>query len=127
MGINLPQGILPDDGTRAPLTGHAPCDALFVRKDGAYVRVDIDRIQAVEAMENYVSIWTEKERFVVHATMKQLQEKLMPHGFIRVHRSYIVPIDQVRAIEDSRVLIGDRFFPVGKSYRTDLINRLDFI
>jgi PAS domain-containing protein len=127
IGVNLPTGVEREQAPKAAASARLQPDALFVRKDGAYVRLDIDKIQAVEAMENYVSIWMEKERFVVHATMKQMQEKLGGHGFVRVHRSFIVPINAVKTIEDSRILVGDKHFPVGKSYRSDLLNRLDFI
>lgn len=127
IGVNLPQGVEREQPVKAATSTRMQSDALFVRKDGAYIRLDIDKIQAVEAMENYVSIWMEKERFVVHATMKQMQEKLSSHGFVRIHRSFIVPINAVKMIEDNRILVGDKHFPVGKSYRSELLNRLDFI
>lgn len=127
IGVNLPQGVEHEPAAKSHSLIRQQPEALFVRKDGAYVRLDIDKILAVEAMENYVSIWMEKERYVVHATMKQMQEKLAQHGFVRVHRSFIVPINAVKMIEDSRILVGDKHFPVGKSYRSELLNRLDFI
>jgi hypothetical protein len=127
IGVNLPQGLARESAAKVPSTQRLQPDALFVRKDGAYVRLDIEKIQAVEAMENYVSIWMEKDRYVVHATMKQMQEKLGSHGFVRIHRSFIVPVNAVKMIEDSRILVGDKHFPVGKSYRSELLNRLDFI
>jgi PAS domain-containing protein len=128
VGLNMPHEVVrtTPEPKQAGAVRIQP-DALFVRKDGAYVRIDISKIHAVEAMENYVSIWMEKERFVVHATMKQMQEKLTAHGFVRVHRSFIIPIDAVKTIEDNRILVGDKHFPIGKSYRSELLGRLDFI
>jgi hypothetical protein len=128
IGLNMPHGVAREaTSAKQAVAVRIQPDALFVRKDGAYVRLDINKIHAVEAMENYVSIWMEKERFVVHATMKQMQEKLSAHGFVRVHRSFIVPIDAVKTIEDNRILVGDKHFPIGKSYRSELLGRLDFI
>lgn len=100
---------------------------LFVRKDGEYLRVNLSEVQAVEAMENYVQIITERERIVVHTTMKHMQERLKDNGFIRVHRSYLVPKAGIERFDESRVQIGVHSIPVGKSYRAELIKSLNIL
>lgn len=125
LGMNA---ALPQGEQHSRLT---PCtkgeNSLFVRRDGEYVRIEIAKIQAVEAMENYVQILTDKDRFVVHSTMKLMQEKLQCHGFVRVHRSFLLPLAGIMSFDDTRVTVVDKHYPVGKSYRADLMRAICFL
>jgi len=99
----------------------------FVKKDGSFIKVMAESILWIEAMENYAILVTEEERFVVHSTLKKLARRMADLGFIRVHRSYIVPAAKIDAIEDNRLHIGGEEIPIGKSYRSQLMEFLDFI
>lgn len=101
-------------------------DFFFVKKDGNFIRLRAQEIQWIEAKENYVLVSTGEDRYLVHATMKSLAEKLEPHGFQRVHRSYIVPVGKIHAIEENKLKIGEASIPIGKSYRSDLMKTLNF-
>ena len=59
--------------------------------------------------------------------MKSIESKLPADQFVRVHRSYIVRIDQIDAIEDKTVSVGKKIIPVGGTYRDSLMNRLNLI
>ncbi len=102
-------------------------DFFFVKKDGSFIKVLAEKILWIEAMENYAVLVTEEERFVVHSTLKKLALRLAELGFIRVHRSYIVPVSKIDAIEDNRLHIGENEVPIGKSYRSNLMQHLNFI
>lgn len=102
-------------------------DYFFVKKEGCYNKVFAKEVRYVEAMENYASMVTKGERFILHNTLKNLEIKLAPHGYMRVHRSYIVPLDKIDSIEDNRIKIGDAIIPIGKSYRSRLMKQLSFI
>lgn len=102
-------------------------DSVFTKHEGQFVRLMLDDILWVEAMENYVQVVTNRDRYVVHTTMKKLAERLADQGFVRVHRSYIVPVDRVDAIEENRIHIGEAEIPIGKAYRRSLMNALTFI
>lgn len=101
--------------------------AFYTKREGQFVRVMVDEVLWVEAMENYVQLITAEDRFLVHTTMKKLTERLLNQGFVRVHRSYIVPVNRVDAIEENRLKIGDKEIPIGKSFRQDLLQALTFI
>jgi hypothetical protein len=101
--------------------------AFYTKREGQFVRVMVDEVLWVEAMENYVQLNTEEDRFLVHTTMKKIAERLESQGFVRVHRSYIVPINRVDAIEENKLRIGEKEIPIGKSYKQDLLQALTFI
>ncbi len=102
-------------------------DYVFVKSDTALVKVDIRQLQWVEALADYVALVTKEKKYVCHSTMKSIEAKLPVDQFVRVHRSYIVRIDQIDAIEDKTVSVGKKIIPVGGTYRESLMNRLNLI
>ena len=101
--------------------------SIFVKSDSVLVKLNIHEILWVEALADYIAIHTSKKRHIAHTTMKSMEKKLPSEDFIRVHRSYIVRLDEIDSIEDNTVVIGQKFIPVGGTYRSKLMGRLDFI
>ncbi|MCS4117613.1 LytR/AlgR family response regulator transcription factor [Salinibacter ruber] len=99
-------------------------EVLFVREGDDLVRVRLADIQYVEAKGDYMLVHTAAERHMAHATMKKIEERLPAGAFMRVHRSYLVRIDQVERIEGDRLLIGGTQIPVGPTYRETLLERI---
>jgi DNA-binding LytR/AlgR family response regulator len=103
-------------------------DALFIKKDGnRLVRLPAKDILWVEALADYVNIHTKEIRHTVLATMKSIEAKLPSKDFIRIHRSYIVRLDQVSEIEENSVMVGGKMLPVSRSHREDLFKRLKLL
>ncbi len=107
-------------------------DEIFIKKkNSTLVRIRYDDILWVEALENYVTVNTFKEKFTIHFTMKAIENKLPLVKFKRVHRSYIVNINRIDYIEDSNVVMkvenGSKVIPIGKSYRDALMDDLNLI
>jgi DNA-binding LytR/AlgR family response regulator len=100
---------------------------IFVKADSALVKLDIREILWVEALADYVAIVTPKKKYVAHSTMKAIEAKLPSDQFLRIHRSYIVRIDKIDAIEENTVLIQGKMIPVGGTFRENLMNSLDFL
>ena len=98
---------------------------LFVKADSRLVQIDTNDILYVEALGNYVNIYTVKERLTVHFTMKDIEARLSQHDFIRVHRSYIVKLDRIESIEDNMIGINDKRIGIGRAYKEELIKRLE--
>jgi len=108
-------------------TEHKNLSHVFVKSDGRLVKVEFDSIRWIEAQGDYVVIRTKDKRLIVHSTMKAIEEKLPSTLFARVHRSYIVSIDQIDGIEDTTILIDREVIPIGSSYRDNLLQRLNTI
>jgi len=108
-----------------------PEEIFIKKKNSTLVRLRYDDILWVEALENYVTVNTFKEKFTIHFTMKAIENKLPLVNFKRVHRSYIVNIHRIDQIEDSNIIMkvdsGPKVIPIGKSYRDALMDDLNLI
>ncbi len=95
--------------------------SIFVKSDGKLLKVAYNEIMYVEAFADYVKIWIgEDKRIVTLQTMKSMEQGLPEDKFVRLHRSYIVGIDKIGAVQSTSVTIGKREIPVGKNYRDNL-------
>ena len=99
----------------------------FVRTDAKIVRIPYNKILFVEALADYVIIQTESKKHIVHFTMKGIASRLPEDDFVRTHRSYIVNLDKVEALEDNSILIGEKYIPIGASYKEAFLDLLNFL
>lgn len=97
---------------------------IFVKVDSLLVNFDVSDIYWLEAFGDYVKIRTSKEVHTVYTTMKVLEEKLPHQEFVRIHRSYIVRIDKIKNISSSNLQVLTRIFPIGNSYKKELMDRI---
>ena len=74
-------------------------DRIPVEKGGRKVLVPIEDIRFIEAKDDYACIYTDEDRYLSTTSLAQLEDKLTPYGFFRVHRSYIVNLDYVENVE----------------------------
>ena len=100
-------------------------DFTFVKVDTKLVRVDFKEVQYVEALGDYVHIVTSHSKLIVYSTMRAIEEKFPPSQFVRVHRSFIVNINCIQALEDNSLLIKDKYVPVGQTYLRTVLQRLN--
>ena len=99
----------------------------YVRSDSKIIRIPFDKILFVEALADYVIIQTEAKKHIVHFTMKGIATRLPDECFVRTHRSYIVNLDKIEVLEDNSLLIGEKYIPIGASYKEALLDRLNFL
>ncbi len=99
---------------------------LFVRSEGKWVKIDLQEIRFVEGVKDYIRLWMEKSRVVIHSTMKSFEEQLAPFPqFIRVHKSYIVNLQFVEEIDGNSLKIQDQLIGIGGTYREEVHRRID--
>lgn len=121
--VSLPTSAAP----RQRLATDGGAQSLYVRSSGKYVRVLLDELLWVEAMENYVQLQTTKDKFTVHATLKSMVDALEDKGYQRIHRSFLVKKDEIERIEENHVVVQGKLLPIGKSYRAQLLESLTLI
>ncbi|MBI4946646.1 MAG: LytTR family transcriptional regulator DNA-binding domain-containing protein [Bacteroidetes bacterium] len=104
-------------------------DTIFVKSNLKFVKINTKDIYFIEALKDYVTIITKNNRYVIHSTMKDIEKKFSPMEFVRAHRSYIVRIDKIAAIDRHFLVIEDLHnqIPVSASYRDELDKRLNMI
>lgn len=97
---------------------------LFIRADFSLVKVAIEDIIYIEALDDYLKIYIQDQKtLVARMTMKNILEKLPANKFIRVHRSFIVAVDRIQALRSKTVLVDRIEIPLGGSY-TEEVNRV---
>ncbi|HFA50530.1 MAG TPA: response regulator transcription factor [Bacteroidetes bacterium] len=92
-------------------------DHFFVRTNHKMEKVELKEILYVESMREYISIYTKDRRYVTHQTMNKMAGELLADKFMRVHRSYIVGLSHINAINGNMIVIADKNIPIGASYR----------
>jgi DNA-binding LytR/AlgR family response regulator len=102
----------PDDATR-----------FFVKKDGTHLKIELSEVIYMEALGDFIQLILQTEKFIIRSTMKDLETKLPGKQFLRIHRSYIVNIDKISAIEDTTLVMGKKMIPIGKSYRSTIMDK----
>ncbi len=96
---------------------------VFVRHEGRLTKLDLTRIQYIQAKRDYVQIHGPDGSMLVHVTMKALEATLPPGDFVRVHRSHIVRVDQIVDMDESTVVVGRHVVPLSAAGRAELLRR----
>ena len=94
-------------------------DTLFLKTDYRIVKVSIADIRYVEAMSEYLKVWTESESkpIITLLSMKKMEERL-PNSFMRIHRSYIINLNKIQEVNKNRVILdADTNLPIGDLYK----------
>ncbi|NOQ74540.1 MAG: response regulator [Crocinitomix sp.] len=100
---------------------------LFVKKNKNWVKIEMSEILIAKADDTYTEIYTEDEKFLISQPLKKIEKKLGASFFKRAHRTYVVNINKIAAIEDDLLVIGKHLVPVGKTYKKDLLACLNFL
>lgn len=102
---------------------------LFIKHNSRLVKVNASDIYYVEALKDYMQIVTADMRYIIHATMKDMEKKLPKTVFQRIHRSYIVNMAKIYAISGSDIILNDinKEIPVGGNYRDEFSERINVL
>jgi DNA-binding LytR/AlgR family response regulator len=128
--ITLPRFIKAVEKARAIYNkrdGSAEKDYFFIKKDSVHTKIPTKDILWIEALGDYLTVHTVNERFVLHLTLKAIENKLPPDKFVRVHRSFIVHIDNISTIEDTTIYINNVSVPIGALYKENFQKVLNLL
>lgn len=98
---------------------------VFLKTGDGYKRIKIEDITYVEALGDYVQIFTADTKFIMNGTLKNAYSKLPGDIYKRVHRSYIVNMTKIEKIEDGAIVIGKKIIPIGRSYKKDFSDSIN--
>ncbi len=92
---------------------------IFVKADakGKYIKIQLKDINYIEGLGNYQKIKLADSQIVCQLKLKNLEQQLSPFGFIRVHKSYLVPLAKISQIEGNKLSIGNDKIPIGDSFK----------
>ncbi|WP_046247136.1 LytR/AlgR family response regulator transcription factor [Hymenobacter terrenus] len=106
-----------------PMPAATP-DSLFVREGNRFVRVRVEDVLWVEAEGNYTSVYTSKAKHTLLSSLKEVAERLPTPTFLRIHKSYLVALSGISAVDRQGVHVGQHRLPVGRAYQAELMKRL---
>ncbi len=90
---------------------------LFIRADYSLVKINIADIIYIEGLDDYLKIYLPNRKPVVaRMTMKAMLEKLPPKEFVRVHRSFIIPMSKIESIRNKVISLAGIEIPIGTSF-----------
>ena len=100
-------------------------DYIFVKTEskGKLLKINLDDIEYLEGMKNYVAIHCQGKKTLVYTTMKELEERLPAKKFLRVHKSFIIPVNKITGIEGNLVHLKNvnAEILIGESYKAELM------
>jgi DNA-binding LytR/AlgR family response regulator len=99
-------------------------DHLFIKTDDKLVKISFNDIVYIEAMENYVSIYTAQTRYITHTTLKSVLECIPDPGFIQTHKSFVINAAKITSIEGNLIELGKHQAPVSRSMKDGVMERI---
>jgi two-component system, LytTR family, response regulator len=100
-------------------------DYVFVKTEskGKLLKINLADIDFIESMKNYVAIHRAGQKTLVYTTMKELEEHLPKKQFIRVHKSFIIPVSRITGIEGNLVRLKNvtAEILIGENYKAELM------
>lgn len=97
---------------------------IFVKSNLKNRKVFLNKLKYIEALGDYVKFVTEKDNFVVLATMKSFETQLPQEQFLRIHKSYIVNLEKVERYNSKNIEIDKQQIPLSRHKKSNLIEAL---
>jgi len=98
-------------------------DFIFVKSEYRQIKINFNEILYIEGLKDYVKIYTSSHPrpILTLMSLKKLEEELPSEQFMRVHRSYIISLEKIEAIERNHVVIKDGFITIAPNYKDILM------
>ncbi len=102
-------------------------DKIFVKKNGAYIKLPINEILFIEATGNYATLHTNDGQLMASARLSALLEQINNKALLRVHRSFAVNMNNLEKFDDAFVHFPSKSIPLSKTYKADFMNHINLI
>jgi two-component system LytT family response regulator len=120
------QKVIKEKEEHSDISHSADGDYIFVKTEskGKLLKINLEDIDYIEGMKNYVAIYRAGQKTMVYTSMKDLEERLPQNRFIRVHKSFIISIPKITCIEGSLVRLKNvnAEILIGESYKAELMD-----
>lgn len=108
-----------------PMSNSVLKDSIFVKKQHLYYRIQFDDIQFIKADNVYLEVNTVDKKFLVRSPLKDYLGKLPGNKFYRAHKSYIVNVDHIDAINSKDIMINNNLIPISKDFKEFIISAMN--
>jgi DNA-binding LytR/AlgR family response regulator len=96
-------------------------DFLYIKCNHRFEKIMVDDILYIEAMLNYINIVTTNRKYIVYSSLKAIENKVPRDKFLKIHKSYIVAINHINAIDNHHIDVAGCRMPVSRSNRTAVL------
>lgn len=96
------------------------------KSDKRIIKIDPAELIYIEGMRNYICLYTEVEKIVVHGTLLTIEENLKHLNYIcRVHKSYFINFNKIKYVEQHMIILTNKkSIPIGLSYRDQIYEKI---
>jgi DNA-binding LytR/AlgR family response regulator len=91
-------------------------NSIFVKVNYEIMKINLKDIELIEALDDYIKIYIKPNPVLTLMTLKSIQEKLPARDFVRVHRSFIVPLARIEKFSKTKLWTAGKEIPIGSSY-----------
>ena len=91
-------------------------NSIFVKVIYEIMKVNLKDLELIEALDDYIKLYIKPTPVLTLMTLKSILEKLPPRDFVRVHRSFIVPINKIEKFSKTKLMVAGKEIPIGSSY-----------
>jgi DNA-binding LytR/AlgR family response regulator len=114
-----------DVHTRKKMQPVGSADYFFIKCDSKYERINFDELLFVESLQNYVVINTLERKYITYLTLATVEEQLPSDRFMKIHKSFILALNKVKAIEGNEIVVQNGMkIPISRNLKDDVMNRI---
>lgn len=100
-------------------------NSIFVKKNQHYHRIAFDDIHYLKADNVYLEVYTKDKTYLVRSALKDYLEKIPSNKFFRAHKSYVVNLDHIQAINTRDIVINGQSIPISKDFRDFILANMN--
>jgi DNA-binding LytR/AlgR family response regulator len=100
-------------------------DFFYIKCNGKIEKITMADVVYVEAMANYVIVYTRQKKYITYLTFSGIEEKLPAELFVRIHKSYLIAVSSIQTIDGNEVITNSVRLPISKYYKNEVMRRID--
>jgi DNA-binding LytR/AlgR family response regulator len=101
-----------------------PMESIFIKTTYKIQKLDFSSILYLEALRDYIAFHTTSGKILTLESMKNMEEMLPRHLFVRIHKSYIINKSKIELLDNGKVIINSIYLPIGKTYKKQFLSQL---
>ncbi len=109
---------------KAEATPTSSQDYFFIKCDSKFEKVKYNEVLYVEAMQNYCIIHTVERKMITYITFSGLESQLPTDRFLKVHKSFMIALDKIKAVDSNEIVIGNSRIPVSRNLKDDVMQKI---
>lgn len=98
---------------------------MFFRVDREMVKIYLKDIDYVESIQDYIKIITTNKTYITYVRIGYMDKKLPDTHFVRIHKSFIIPLEYIESYTHNSVMVKGKHLPVGRVYKQNFLSSLE--